>query len=94
MAEHNGDPLDLSGIDWKQFFAKLDEEHTPNGDGSCKVEGCDGRIIKQVRSLFRGQYGYDIPKCEKCGRQYFRASNARAVGINAFNESLRTPMTF
>ena len=88
------DYLNVSDIDWEQFFKDLQEKHTPNEDGSCKTEGCKGLIVRQVTGLFRGQYECNTPTCDACGRSYTHAKIAPIVGVEAFNRSLNRPMTF
>jgi len=61
-------------------IVKCIEEGKANSDGTCKKEGCNGRVVKRLMSIFHGQHYYDTPECDKCGRTYPFEKNATAVG--------------
>jgi len=95
MTKNSDTPrVDLSDFDPVEFFKHLNVVQTPNEDGSCKADSCNGRVIKQVRGLSGGTLFFDIPQCEECGRTYLRARNVPEVVVKEFLESLNRPMTF
>ena len=61
----------------------------------CVCDDCGGRVVKHVRSLFRGQYHFSQPECEDCGAQYGGAEkfDAIALGVEEFERMMRTPFT-
>ena len=73
--------------------AKMVADNTPTSSGKCKARGCRGAVVKKVTGLFRGQYLFTNPACEKCGRMYLYAKNAPQAGVEEFRKSLSRPMT-
>ena len=74
------------------FLKKFVEDQTPLPGNICKAEGCGGRIVQKVASLFRGRFSFWPPECEKCGRGYRKAKNVPKVGVQEFIRSLHTPI--
>ncbi len=81
------------GIDVLEALEQAAVEQTPNDDGSCKTEGCKGKITKQVRGKSSYGYFFDPAKCENCSRAYLNYEYAQPIGIAEFEESLNQPMT-
>lgn len=76
-------------------FAKRVEEGSPNKDGSCKKEGCTGRVVKRVNGLSSIGYHYNQPECNECGRIYIYTGYIfiPVVGMKEFNEMMNKPFT-
>ena len=75
----------------KQSLRENTEKQTPLPGNICK--SCNGEVVKKVNALFRGKFYYSFPECNTCGRVYFYASNARAVGEEAFRQILEQPLS-
>lgn len=82
----------ISGKMFKAVEHELISEGTPAPGNKCKRKGCGGRAVRKVRALFRGQFEYSMPECEKCGRIYMYAKNAAKVGLAEFRKSLSKPV--
>ena len=76
-----------------ELIADHVEKHTPLEGNKCKTKECDGEVIAEVSSLFRGKFYYSIPQCIKCGREYFFAKNVRTIGEEEFREKLTQRFT-
>lgn len=74
-------------------FKKRVEEGTPNNNGSCKKEGCSGRVVKRVTGLSSSGYHYSMPECNVCGRQYIFTGymHIPVVGMKEFEEMMNKP---
>jgi len=70
---------------------KLEVAQTPDPNGSCK--DCKGTVVRHVTGLFRGNFSYANPACERCGRVYLHTENSPKVGAEEFLDSLNQPMT-
>ena len=53
----------------------------------CKSKGCGGRLVR-VPGIADAKPVY-VPKCERCGRVYLRATEAPLADMRAFNRRLR-----
>jgi len=81
--------------DFEKIFKKLVEDGSPNKDGSCKNEGCTGRVVKRVNGLSSIGYHYSHPECNECGRIYIYTGYIfiPVVGMKEFNEMMNKPFT-
>lgn len=73
--------------------SKISFDHLrPTEDNRCK--DCGGRVVKEVISYFRGEYGHRIPHCEGCGRTYLLAPDSvPEVGRERFEAAMCVRMT-
>jgi len=75
------------------FFKTMRENSTAKEDGTCRVDGCGGRVIKEATGFFRGRILYGTPSCEKCRKSYVFEKNASPRGGQEFLDSLNRPIT-
>lgn len=79
----------------RKSIEQMFEEQRPLPGNKCRAKRCGGNVVAEVIGLFKGQYHYGTPACEKCGRTYLQADKRTVgkVGMEEFNEGLRRPMT-
>ncbi len=69
---------------------EMKEKNTPLPGNLC--HNCNGHVVRNVSSFFRGTIFYSLPKCESCGRVYLYAENAPRVGGDGFMRKIHEPM--
>ena len=75
------------------IFDEVIENGTPLPGNICKDVTCGGRVTKSVSSIYRGNWYYHPPCCERCGRRYVYAKNVSVAGEKEFTTLINTSFT-
>ena len=79
--------------EFEQELEKTVREHIltfyrkPKKPGVC--DECSGRIVKYAQGLFKGQYFYSEPICERCNTVYRGEISPTILGVGDFEKKMR-----
>jgi hypothetical protein len=82
-----------SSLDFGDCLEEYITKHTPLQGNICESKCCGGKVVKKVLGLYRGEFLYSIPTCQKCGRPYYLAKNVSTKGKEDFIEKMNQPFT-
>jgi len=82
-----------SSLNARSYLEEYAVKHTPLQGNICESKCCGGKVVKKVLGLYRGEFSYSIPSCQKCGRPYYLAKNVSIKGKEEFIEKINQPFT-
>jgi hypothetical protein len=85
--------MTTSSLDVRGYLDESIGKYTPLQGNICKSECCNGKVVKEVLGIYRGEFKYSIPTCQNCGRLYFLAENVSTKGKEDFVDKVNQPFT-
>ncbi len=85
--------MTTSSLDVRGYSEESIGKYAPLQGNICKSEYCGGKVVREVLGIYRGEFRYSIPTCQKCGRPYYLAKNVSTKGKEEFAERINQPFT-
>lgn len=65
------------------------DKKSPTPTNLCKMEGCNGEIVRRVAGANSQGYFFHLPACSVCKTKDIFAGNVRTVGVQEFENKMR-----